>query len=108
MSEFAKTLRMLRERINCSQTELAKRLGVASSTVSMYENGNREPTIESLKQIAGFFGVDMNFLVGYNADPTKTIWELEQYPECFELYSKLSESRKTEALHYLQFLSTIK
>lgn len=47
-----------------TQTELASGLGVSRSTIGMYENGEREPDIKTLEAIAGFFSVDMNFLLG--------------------------------------------
>lgn len=57
-------LKYLRNRSNLSQSELADKLGVAKSTISMYEVGKREPDFETLELIADFFNVDMNFLLG--------------------------------------------
>ncbi|MBS4933613.1 MAG: helix-turn-helix transcriptional regulator [Clostridiales bacterium] len=57
-------LKYLRLRENLSQSELAEKLGVAKSTISMYEVGKREPDFETLEAIADLFNVDMNFLLG--------------------------------------------
>lgn len=43
MSTFGQTLRLERDLAGMSQTELAKRLGLARSTVSSYESGFRTP-----------------------------------------------------------------
>ncbi len=43
-------------------------LGVAKSTVSMYENGRREPGLETIEAIADIFNVDFNMLVGSKAN----------------------------------------
>lgn len=64
MSDFAKNLKYLRKKEHMTQTELASGLGVSRSTIGMYENGEREPDIKTLEAIAGFFSVDMNFLLG--------------------------------------------
>lgn len=64
MATFKEMLKYLRTRENLSQAELADKLGVAKSTISMYEGGKREPDFETLEQIAGLFHVDMNFLLG--------------------------------------------
>lgn len=56
-------LRELRKKKGITQDELAKMLGIAKSTISMYENGNREPSIEQLKRLAAIFNVDMNYLL---------------------------------------------
>ena len=64
MASFKEMLKYLRLRENLSQSELAEKLGVAKSTISMYEVGKREPDFETLEAIADLFNVDMNFLLG--------------------------------------------
>ena len=64
MSEFKDVLKYLRQRETWSQAELAKKLGVAKSTISMYEVGKRQPDFETLEAISDLFNVDMNFLLG--------------------------------------------
>ena len=64
MSEFKNMLKYLRERSGMSQLELAQKLGVAKSTVGMYESGKREPNFQTKEEIADIFNVDMNFLHG--------------------------------------------
>lgn len=64
MASFKDMLRYLRTREKLSQAELADKLGVAKSTISMYEVGKREPDFETLESIADLFNVDMNFLLG--------------------------------------------
>ena len=66
MAEFKDMLKYLRNRENLSQSELSEKLGVAKSTISMYEVGKREPDFETMESIADFFNVDMNFLHGKN------------------------------------------
>lgn len=61
---FKDELRRLRKQDGMTQAELAVRLGIAKSTISMYECGNREPDFETLESIADFFNVDMNRLTG--------------------------------------------
>ena len=67
MSEFGKVFKNLRKDNNLTQSELAKKLGVATSTVGMYERAQREPDFETLEKIAAFFGVNMNTLLGNNS-----------------------------------------
>lgn len=61
---FKDELRKLRKQDGLTQKELAKKLGLSNSTISMYERGNREPDFEILEAIADFFNVDMNKLTG--------------------------------------------
>ena len=59
---FFERLKELRISKNMTQSQLADLLGVAKSTVSMYENGRREPDLETLEAIADIFNVDLNSL----------------------------------------------
>ena len=60
---FKDMLRSLRIKAGMNQEELAKKIGCAKSTISMYENGAREPNFETLEAIADIFNVDMNTLI---------------------------------------------
>ena len=92
MSSFAERFKLLRIRSKLTQEELAKQLELSKSTISMYENGNREPDFDTLEQIADFFKVDPNFLLGsnvpaYGNNPDPNNGQLEGYyidPETVE------------------------
>ena len=64
MPDFSTVFKNLRKDNNLTQAELAKKLGVATSTVGMYERGQREPDFETLEKIATCFSVNMNTLLG--------------------------------------------
>lgn len=53
----------LRRNTGWSQAELAAKLGVSPSTVGMYEQGRREPPVESLVALAELFGVTTDYLL---------------------------------------------
>ena len=73
MAAFKDMLKYLRNREGLSQAELASKLGLGTSTISMYEVGKREPDFETLESIADFFNVDMNFLLGKNDSENKIL-----------------------------------
>ena len=64
MKNFPVMLRTLRKQAKMTQPDLAERLGISRSAVSMYESGSREPNFAMLRQIAEIFDVDMNTLSG--------------------------------------------
>ncbi|MBR5310749.1 MAG: helix-turn-helix domain-containing protein [Oscillospiraceae bacterium] len=64
MSNFNSVLRQLRKQNELTQGELAKKLGLAPSTIGMYERGEREPDFATLERISSFFCVNMNYLMG--------------------------------------------
>lgn len=64
MGNFAQNLRQLRARQGMTQPELAQKLGISRSAVSMYERGEREPDLDTLRAIVDLFGVDTDQLLG--------------------------------------------
>ena len=75
---FKTRLKQLRNERKINQRELAKYLNVAPSTISMYENGQREPNFEVLEVLADFFNVDMNYLLGKTDKTTKLLIDKPQ------------------------------
>lgn len=76
--QFEKTLRILREKHDLSQVELSKRLGISNVTLSQYENGVRKPDIETLKQIASYFNVSTDYLLGNNPPKKDALTQKEK------------------------------
>jgi transcriptional regulator len=63
-SNFGERLREIRLQKNMTQEQIAKKLNLAVSTIGMYERGAREPSFETLENIADFFNIDMDWLLG--------------------------------------------
>lgn len=66
MAALSDMLVYLRKQNGLSQQELAARLEMTRSAISMYETGQREPNLETLEAFADFYHVDMNTLTGRN------------------------------------------
>ena len=64
VNEFRHILKELRTEKGLGQVELSKALSVSKGVISLWENGLREPTMHSLIQIAKFFNVTIDYLVG--------------------------------------------
>lgn len=64
MNTFKENLKLLRAEKNIGQIQLAKELGVSKGIISLWENGLREPSMSSLIQLAKYFNVSIDFLVG--------------------------------------------
>lgn len=60
MTYIGTRLRYLRKQDGVTQQQLADAIGVAKSTISMYENGLREPDFETLEALADYFNIEMN------------------------------------------------
>lgn len=74
-------LKLLRESEHMTQKELAERLHMSNSTLCQYESGARVPSDEVKANIADFFGVSVDYLLGRESkDPLKR-WAAKQKEE---------------------------
>lgn len=63
MSKFAANLKFLRHHQGLSQDILALALDLKRTTLSAYENGQSEPSLDLLGRIAGHFGLSADILL---------------------------------------------
>ena len=61
---FRKRLKELRKETKLTQKGLGQKLNLTKSTICSYEKGNRMAPIETLIDLATFFKVDLDYLVG--------------------------------------------
>lgn len=81
-----KNLKLLRKKYNISQQSLANTIGVSQQSINKYENHNVEPDIDTLKAIAEFFNVSIDFLVGFNENKT----DLNKESELLRLFGMMN------------------
>ena len=63
LSFFPNNLKTLRKLNLLSQSELSKLLGISRSSLSFYESGESEPTLNVLIKISKFFNVSLDYLI---------------------------------------------
>ena len=81
--KFKENWRIARERKGISQKDMAESIGVAKSTYSLYESGNREPGVPTIKKIADVLNVSADELLGISIEPTTLAahFDGEEYTE---------------------------
>lgn len=89
-----KNLRGLREAKKMTLKELGQIIGVAESTVSLYETGKREPDIATLTKLSKVFSVPIDFIVGENG----VHWE---HPSFIEDYWNASDDERVKLVERL-------
>ena len=85
-------IKNLRKQINKTQEEVAKDLQLQKQTFQNYELGKREPDIETLKKIADYFDVSLDYLCNR--------------PRPYDLPSTTTKDQK-EAINLILQLNTI-
>lgn len=68
-TKFTERVKELRTEKNINQVELSAEIGVSKGIISLWENGLREPGMYSLIQLAKFFEVSIDYLVGISDYP---------------------------------------
>ena len=70
-------LKELRKEKNITMKKLGEKIGVAESTISLYESGKRQPDNVTLLKIADYFNVSVDYLLGRNNTEKKPVPEDE-------------------------------
>lgn len=93
--DIGKTIKELRQARGITQEELSAALRVSVQTVSRWENGVNAPDLSVLPQLAVYFNVTTDYLLGLERKETmakllKTteVFELASYEEAQELVLK--------------------
>lgn len=101
MSKFSNNLKDLRLRFGLTQQDLANKLDISKSTISMYETGNRTPDFEVLEAIADIFNVSLDSLIGSHSKPDTEISVLAAHA-----IDDLTEEEQLEIIKYAKFIKS--
>lgn len=80
-SDFPRVISLLRKERGISQKKAAAELGITQARLSHYEKGVRECGLEFLVQVADYYGVSCDYLLGRSPDPKGSTISLEDIPE---------------------------
>ncbi len=75
---IGKQLKHLRRAKAYTQQELADRLDVSKSAISAYEQDRKVPSLETLIQLATYFNVSVDYLLGFEQSNMLDISGLSQ------------------------------
>ena len=70
---IADKIKLLREKRGLTQSELAKQLGLTRSGVNAWEMGISVPSTQYIVELAVFFGVSTDYLLGLSETSTVTV-----------------------------------
>lgn len=62
--KFNERLKQSRIKRGFTQDEFAKKLNISASSISLYENGDREPSLSTLKTISETLNISTDYLLG--------------------------------------------
>ena len=87
---LSKQIELLRRKKGWSQAELARRLHISPSTIGMYEQGRREPSIDVLVALSQAFEVTIDYPITGNYRFSRISLPEENTLESFAVLKNLS------------------
>lgn len=103
---FKENLKELRLQDNLTQGDLAEKIGVGKSTISMWESGERTPSLEMLEALADFFNVSISRLWGDEEKPVAMDGSGLSSEE-LEVIKQLRHLPPSSRASFLSFLKTL-
>jgi len=108
---FTKRLVMLMERRGITQADIARELGVATGTVSMWFNGARYPRIDTMQRLADYLGVTLEVLTTENGlsdlEDADRLEALHQNPRLGLLFDRQRNMKPEDIEFMLQMADRI-
>lgn len=95
-------IKEFREEQGIKQKELAAMIGIAPNTLSQYENGKREPDIETVKRMAAALNVTVDCLLGQQEKPAPSGDELDR--ELIEIWNTADLDERNDLLEMARML----
>ena len=86
---LSENIRSYRKKMSLTQEQLAEAMGVSVATVSKWESGSISPDAGMLAELADFFQISVDVLLGYR-------WEKRSMGQCAEYIHRLCNERKYE------------
>ena len=69
VTDFSRTLSLLRQERGISQRKAASQLGISQALLSHYENGIREPGLAFVVKACDYYRVSADYLLGRTDEP---------------------------------------
>lgn len=91
-------IKELRLKRNKTQKEVGEAIGLTDRAIAHYENGIREPKLETWQKLADFFGVSVSYLLGYRDSPNNNFDDifLEETPYDIKEWNSLFDTNATK------------
>ena len=99
-------LKNLRENKDLKQTQVAEFLHISQQNYSRYENGQVELPLGTLVQLADYFDVSVDYLLGRSKDTYAEPMILDRsVQDVIDNINKLNKDEKKSLFDFLDFLS---
>jgi transcriptional regulator with XRE-family HTH domain len=107
---FPDRLKNLRKNNNKTQQQMADILGISRQAYGYYENGSRQPDFESLKTLANYFDVTIDYLLTGKKEmnSNEEMWKELLDPEKQVFFKDLLDAPEEKIEELIRFWEFIK
>lgn len=102
-NDIAEKLIELRRRAGLTQGRAAEGMGLTRASLNAYENGIRKPKIHAAKRIAEYYGVPVDYLLGYSIE-----YEEKHTPQTQILLQTLKGASEKEIAQAIRIVEALK
>ena len=95
-------LKQLREEYGLSQAALARKLGVAQSTVGMWESGVNKPERDNLELLSDLYGVSIDYILGRENSQNGHVTLPEDEERLLQNYRSLGTEEKNTVQDFIE------
>ncbi|HBG1940736.1 TPA: helix-turn-helix domain-containing protein [Clostridioides difficile] len=99
---FSKNLKDLRIKKGLTQEQVAKDLMTTKVSIGRYENGTKEPKIETLKSLSNYYNVSVDYLLGKTLIENYTT--TDEISKIIKSYESLPKEAQEHINSYIEFL----
>lgn len=110
---FSNRLKQLRKERGLTQIQFAQGFNVASGTIAMWETGKREPDFDTVRRIADFFHVSIDYLLGEDKERPAPVDrgglsenEPAELSELRLIFFKLNSEGRKRLMSHAKYLTT--
>lgn len=96
---LGKRIKALRKEKGLTQQQLEEKINVTKVSICCYENGTRTPTLQTLTDLAEFFGVNLNYFLGMDVYAVAKDEDPYQMSLCNEEVEFVMAIRKNDRLY---------
>ena len=104
MSDFAQRLRELRKGNNISQKKLSNYLNFGYTAIANYDSGINQPSLDTVKKIAQYFNVTVDYLIGASDYPRREQDITEKEAELLGIFRKINDDEKDALLKIVNLM----
>ncbi|MGL5436628.1 MAG: helix-turn-helix domain-containing protein [Lachnospiraceae bacterium] len=102
--DLGNTLASLRTLSGETQREFAKKIGVSNGAVAMWETNKRQPDIDMLKQLATYYDVSVDFLIGTEKSGGNDYSNFQLFDDCFDFKERIRKLMAEQSMSEEDFM----